>query len=108
VDGIGSVLELGFGFVLDCIEHSYSIVRGRLSLSLQEGKRVAHCVGGVLHFQHKRQRAMDDDLREICRHGLALATTGKDERVLKVGAEASRVLVEWGWPCGRAGATLSP
>jgi hypothetical protein len=54
----------------------------------------------VLHFQYKRQRAVDDDLNEVCRHRLALRAIDTGQRVLKVGAEACSMLAEWGWPCG--------
>jgi hypothetical protein len=54
----------------------------------------------VLHFQYERQRAVYDDLDEVCRHELALRAIDTGQRVLKVGAEACSVLAEWGWPCG--------
>jgi hypothetical protein len=53
----------------------------------------------VLHFQYERQRAVDDALDEVCRHGLALRAINTDQRLLKVSAEACSVLAEWGWPC---------
>ena len=54
----------------------------------------------MLHFQYERQRAVDDDLDEVCRHGLALRAINTDQRLLKVSAEACSVLAEWGWLSG--------
>ena len=52
----------------------------------------------MLHCQYQCQRAMYDDLHEVCWHGLAVAALDSSQRVLKVGAEACSVFAEWGWP----------
>ena len=48
----------------------------------------------MLHFQYERQRAVDDDFDEVCRHGLVLRAINTSQRVLKEGAEACSVLAE--------------
>jgi hypothetical protein len=102
VDGVGGVLESCFELVLDGIRHSYSIVRSRLGLGLQDVERNALRaeVRGVLHLQYERQGAVDDDLDEVCRHGLALCAIDRSQHVLNVGAEACSVLAEWDRPYG--------
>jgi hypothetical protein len=88
--------------MLNSIKHSCSVNQGRFSLSLHVVKRVAHRakVRGVLHFQCKCQRAMDNNLDKVCQHGLAVSAINTSQHVLKVCAEACSVLAEWGWPCG--------
>lgn len=39
------------------------------------------------HLQYKCQRAVDNDLGEVCRYGLALRAIGTGQRVLKVSAK---------------------
>jgi hypothetical protein len=102
VEGVGGVLESCFELLLDGIRHSSSIVRSRLGLGLQDFERNALRaeVRGVLDLRYERQRAVDDDLDEVCRHELALCAIDRSQRVLNVGAEACSVLAEWDWPYG--------
>ena len=61
----------------------------------------------MLHFQYERQRAVDNDLDEVCRHRLALRAINIGQRIPKVGAEARSMLAKWGWPCGLGNVNLS-
>ena len=50
--------------------------------------------GGVLCFQYERQRAVGDDLRNLCRYGLALSAVDTFQCFAKVGIEACSILAE--------------
>jgi hypothetical protein len=63
-DGLDFVLE----FILKGIEYLRGALRGCFGPSLQDAERVANRaeIGCVLYFQYERQRAMNDDLHEVC------------------------------------------
>ena len=102
VDYFRGGLDFDLEFILKGIEYLRGALRGCFGFSLQDAERVAHRakVGCVLYFQYERQRAINDDLHEVCWHRLAVSAIDARQRVLKASAEACSVLAERGWPCG--------